>query len=419
MTTASTATPERPRVNSAAPFAPRPRPTVPAHILRSEAEALEVAERLRVQFAQEAGLRDREGYLPLAEIDAYSQSGLWALNVPKAYGGLGASYVTIAKVSALIAAGDSCIAQIAHNHLALVGHIDADGSEAQKQELFGLVLRGYRLGNAFSELHSKTVTAFETRARVDGDDVVVNGEKFYTTGALLAHIVPIVAVSEAGQGLLVFAERDAPGLTVSNNWSSFGQRTTASGGVKIEQVRVPRSRVIPIQAFENQTVAGAVSQIIQAAIDVGIARQAIDETIQFVRTQSRPWIDSGKDSAAEDVFTIQAIGDLKIKLHAAEALLERAGHSIDRAAAAPDAQSVAEATTATAEAKVLTTHIAIEATNRLFELAGTRATLVHHNLDRYWRNARVHTLHDPVRWKYFHVGNFYLNGVNPPRNAWN
>lgn len=419
MTTASTATPERPRVNSAAPFAPRPRPTVPAHILRSEAEALEVAERLRVQFAQEAGLRDREGYLPLAEIDAYSQSGLWALNVPKAYGGLGASYATIAKVSALIAAGDSCIAQIAHNHLALVGHIDADGTEAQKQELFGLVLRGYRLGNAFSELHSKTVTAFETRARVDGDDVVVNGEKFYTTGALLAHIVPIVAVSEAGQGLLVFAERDAPGLTVSNNWSSFGQRTTASGGVKIEQVRVPRSRVIPIQAFENQTVAGAVSQIIQAAIDVGIARQAIDETIHFVRTQSRPWIDSGKDSAAEDVFTIQAVGDLKIKLHAAEALLERAGHSIDRAAAAPDAQSVAEATTATAEAKVLTTHIAIEATNRLFELAGTRATLVHHNLDRYWRNARVHTLHDPVRWKYFHVGNFYLNGVNPPRNAWN
>lgn len=419
MTTTSTATPERPRVNSAAPFAPRPRPTVPAHILRSEAEALEVAERLRVQFAQEAGLRDREGYLPLAEIDAYSQSGLWALNVPKAYGGLGASYATIAKVSALIAAGDSCIAQIAHNHLALVGHIDADGTEAQKQELFGLVLRGYRLGNAFSELHSKTVTAFETRARVDGDDVVVNGEKFYTTGALLAHIVPIVAVSEAGQGLLVFAERDAPGLTVSNNWSSFGQRTTASGGVKIEQVRVPRSRVIPIQAFENQTVAGAVSQIIQAAIDVGIARQAIDETIHFVRTQSRPWIDSGKDSAAEDVFTIQAIGDLKIKLHAAEALLERAGHSIDRAAAAPDAQSVAEATTATAEAKVLTTHIAIEATNRLFELAGTRATLVHHNLDRYWRNARVHTLHDPVRWKYFHVGNFYLNGVNPPRNAWN
>lgn len=414
----STAT-DRPRVNSPVPFASRPRPAQPAHVIRSEAEAIAIAERLRDQFAQGAGLRDREGYLPIDELDAYSQSGLWALNVPQAYGGLGASYATIAKVSALIAAGDSSIAQIAHNHLALVGHIDADGSEAQKRELFGLVLRGHRLGNAFSELNSKTVTAFETRVRADGDDVVVNGEKFYTTGALLAHIVPIVAVTEEGEGALVFADRDAPGLTVTNNWSSFGQRTTASGGVRIEQVRVPRSRVIAIKAFENQTVAGAVSQIIQAAIDAGLARQAIKETIRFVRTQSRPWIDSGKDSAAEDVFTIQAIGDLKIKLHAAEALLERAGHAIDRAAAAPGAQSVAEATTATSEAKVLTTNIAIEAATRLFELAGARSTLVHHNLDRYWRNARVHTLHDPVRWKYFHVGNYYLNGVNPPRNAWN
>lgn len=410
---------QRPRVNSPEPFAPRPHPSTAAHVIRSEAEAIEIAERLRDQFGQEAGLRDREGYLPIDELNAYSQSGLWGINVPKAYGGLGASYATVARVSSLISAGDSSLAQIAHNHLALVGHVDVDGTDAQKKELFGLVLSGHRFGNAFSELHSKTVTAFETKVRADGEEVVVQGEKFYTTGALLAHIVPIVAITEEGQAALVFADRDAPGLTVTNNWSSFGQRTTASGSVKIEQVRVPKSRLIPITAFEQQTAAGAISQLIQAAIDNGIARQAIEETIRFVRTQSRPWIDSDKATAAEDVFTIQAIGDLKIKLHAAEALLERAGHIIDRAVAEPNERTVAEATTATSEAKVLTTNIALEATSRLFELAGTRATLAQHNLDRYWRNARVHTLHDPVRWKYFHIGNYYLNGVNPPRNAWN
>ena len=68
---------------------------------------------------------------------------------------------------------------------------------------------------------------------------------------------------------------------------------------------------------------------------------------------------------------------------------------------------------------MLTTQIAIEATNRLFELAGTRSTLAVHGLDRHWRNARVHTLHDPVRWKFFHVGNWYLNGTHPPRHPWN
>ncbi|MBK4992292.1 SfnB family sulfur acquisition oxidoreductase [Pseudomonas sp. S37] len=409
----------RPRVNSSEPFAPRPRPTKGAHRLASEEEAISIAHRLAQSFSEGAAERDREGYLPIDEIDQYSQSGLWSLTVPKAYGGLGASYATVAWVTAIISGADSSIAQIAHNHLSLVSHIALDGTEVQKRELFELVLQGYRFGNAFSELHSRTVAEFATTVVDDGEYVRVNGEKFYTTGALLAHIVPIVAVNDHGQGVLVFADRDTPGLSVVNNWSSFGQRTTASGAVKLDNVRVPRSRAIVVTAFDQHTAAGPVSQLIQAAIDVGIARRAIDETIDFVRHKSRPWIDSGKDRAADDPFTVQAIGDLKIRLHAAEALLERAGNKVDIALAIPGEQTVALATTVTAEAKVLTTAIAIEATNKLFELAGTRSTLQANNLDRHWRNARVHTLHDPVRWKYFHIGNYYLNQINPPRNAWN
>jgi alkylation response protein AidB-like acyl-CoA dehydrogenase len=118
------------------------------------------------------------------------------------------------------------------------------------------------------------------------------------------------------------------------------------------------------------------------------------------------------------LFTIHAIGDLKIRLHAAEALLEEAGLAIDEAKADSSEPKVALATVKTAEAKALTTEIAVLATNKLFELSGTRSTLAQHNLDRHWRNARAHTLHDPVRWKYFHVGNYYLNGLSPPRHPW-
>ena len=50
--------------------------------------------------------------------------------------------------------------------------------------------------------------------------------------------------------------------------------------------------------------------------------------------------------------------------------------------------------------------------------AGTRSTLAEHNLDRHWRNARTHTLHDPVRWKYSILGKYFLNGENPPLHAW-
>jgi len=415
----STATLDRPRVNSTAPFAARPRPAQPAHIIRDDAEAITAAHRLAAEFRKESALRDREGLLPLSELDAYSQSGLWGINVPKAFGGAGVSYATLAQVIRILAEGDSSLAQITQNHLALVAHIALDATPAQQAELFGLVLQGIRFGNAFSEKNSKTVAAFETTFKIEGDTAIVNGQKFYTTGALLAHIVPIVTVDPIeGKGYLAFADRNADGLTVVNDWSSFGQRTTASGSIQIVDVRVPLSRLVPVAAFDRPTAAGAISQIIQAAIDGGIAAGAIAETIAFVKNRSRPWIDSGKETAAEDPFTISAIGDLTLRLHAAEALLERAGRAIDLALAEPNEATVNAATLATAEAKVLTTEAAIAATNKLFELAGTRSTLAEHNLDRHWRNARVHTLHDPVRWKYYHLGNYHLNGVHAPRHAW-
>jgi SfnB family sulfur acquisition oxidoreductase len=249
--------------------------------------------------------------------------------------------------------------------------------------------------------------------------VVVQGTKFYATGALLAHLVPIVALDGEGRAWYAIAERDAPGLTVIDDWSSFGQRTTASGTVRIDGVRVPKSHLVPAwKGYAHPSADGAIFQIIQAAVDAGIARAALAETIDFVRTKSRPWIDSGLERASDDPHTIRIVGDLTIRLHAAEALLDRAGLAIDAAVAAPDADTVAAAQLAVAEAKVLTTEVALATTNTLFELAGTRSTLAEHNLDRHWRNARTHTLHDPVRWKYAIVGNHALNGVNPPFHAW-
>ena len=204
-----------PRVNSHDPIPPRPRPDRPADVIRTDEDAIATATRLAADFAVGAALRDREGLLPLPELDAYSQSGLWAINVPKAYGGPGLSYATLAKVIAIIAAADSSLAQITQNHLAINAHIDIDGTDAQKAEFFGWVLAGLRFGNAFSELNSKTVAAFETTIHYEGDEAVINGQKFYSTDALLAHIIPIVAVDPDGQGFLSFADRDAPGISIS------------------------------------------------------------------------------------------------------------------------------------------------------------------------------------------------------------
>lgn len=396
-----------------------PRPAEPAHVIRDDAEAIAVAERLAVLFEKDSARRDRERIWPVAELDAFSQSGLWSINVPKAFGGPDVSYATLAKVIEIISAADSSIGQVAQNHLGVVAAIRTVSDLEQQKLLFGEVLKGTRFGNAFSEFGSKRAVDFETRFTDAGDHVIVNGRKFYASGALLAHLVPIVALDDEGRAWYAIAERDAPGLTVIDDWTSFGQRTTLSGTVILDNVKVPKTHLVPgYKGYDKPTADGAIFQIIQVAVDTGIAKAAIEETVRFVREKSRAWVDSGVEHAWQDPYTIQAVGDLSLRLHAAQALLEKAGYAIDRAIADPTAESVAHAQIVTAESKILSTEVAIAATNKLFELAGTRSTLAEHNLDRHWRNARTHTLHDPVRWKYAILGNYVLNGVNPPLHAW-
>jgi len=396
-----------------------PRPKSPAHVVRSDGEAIEIAQALAKGFAATASERDRNRAKPIAELDAFSQSGLWSINVPKAFGGPEVSYATLAKVIEVISAADPSIGQIPQNHLGVVAAIRTVSEPHQQRELFDEVLKGVRFGNAFSEFKSKRAADFETTFVDKGDHVIVTGEKFYSTGALFAHLVPIVALDDQGRAWYAIADRNAPGLSVLDDWSSFGQRATFSGTTLIDNVRVPKTHLVPgYKGYDRPTADGAIFQIIQVAVDIGIAKNAIEETIALVRGKARAWVDSAAERASDDPYTIQAVGDLVLRLHAAQALLEIAGRAVDRGVENPTQGSVAEAQVAVAEAKVLSTEIAIASTNKLFELVGTRATLSELNLDRHWRNARTHTLHDPVRWKYAILGNYHLNGVSPPLHAW-
>ncbi|MFM0354702.1 SfnB family sulfur acquisition oxidoreductase [Paraburkholderia nemoris] len=391
-------------------------------VIADDAQAIAVAHELAGRLAQGAAARDTERRLPHEEIEWFSQSGLWAITVPKAYGGAGVSFVTLTEVIKIIAAADPSLGQLPQNHFGLVDVIALTGTEEQKKYFFAQVLGGKRFGNGFSEKGTKNVLDLKTSVTRDGGDYVVQGTKFYSTGALFADFVPVLGLDSERKGWLAYIPKGTPGLTVIDDWSGFGQRTTASGTVVLEGVRVPASHVLPAHRVSDfPTLNGPISQIIQAAIDAGIAKAALDDTLTFVRSRSRPWIDSGVERASDDPLTVREIGHLHIQLHAAEALLERAARVIDEIAAKPETteDDVARASVAVGEAKVLTTEIALLAGEKLFELAGTQSTLGEHNLDRHWRNARVHTLHDPVRWKYHLVGNYYLNGVKPARHPWN
>ena len=393
---------------------------LPAKVLSNDAQAIAAAHELAQLARLQAAQRDRQRKLPWAQIEHFTRSGLGSISIPREYGGPQVSFVTLAEVFKIISAADPALGQIPQNQVGILHSLLGSANPTQKQQLFQSVLDGWRIGNAGPERGTKNTLDIKARITAKGDGFVLNGQKFYSTGALFAHWVAVKALNDDGQQVLAFVPRGTPGLRIVDDWSGFGQRTTASGTVLLNNVPVEAQHIVENwRLAQTPNIQGAVSQLIQAAIDVGIAREAIDDSIRFVRERSRPWIDANVERASDDLYVIADIGKLKLELHAAEALLRKAGQVLDEVNAAPvDVASAARASIAVAEAKVLTTEISLLASEKLFELAGSHATLAEFNLDRHWRNARVHTLHDPVRWKYHAVGAYHLNGTVPARHSW-
>lgn len=386
--------------------------------LRSDFEAIETARALAADFATRASDRDANRTLPYDELDEIARSGLLAITVPAEYGGLDVSNAILAEVTAILSEADASIGQIPQNHFYILEALRADGSEDQKRYFFGRALAGDRFGNALSERGTKTVADYNTRITPEGPGYRVNGQKFYSTGVLFADWITVFALDPEDRLTMSFVAKGTEGIEIIDDWDGFGQRTTGSGTTILNNVYVNADAIVfHHKGFERPTTIGSVGQIIHAGVDLGIARAAFAETLDFVRTQSRPWKDSGVERAADDPLTIARIGEIAIKIEAATALIERAGRKVDVAQMDATEANVIDATLSVAAAKVLTTEVALAASTTLFELAGTSATRIGLNLDRHWRNARTHTLHDPVRWKAHVVGNYYLNGVVPPKNG--
>ncbi|MFC6080087.1 SfnB family sulfur acquisition oxidoreductase [Sphaerisporangium aureirubrum] len=389
------------------------------HVIGSDAEAVEVAAELSEYLAKDAAERDAGRRLPLAELDRLSDSGLLAITVPREHGGADVTAVTLAEVIRLLAQGDPNVAQIPQSHFVYVNVLRWQGTDEQRRFLYGEVLAGRRFGNAQSEAGTKHVQDYRTRLRADGEGgYVLTGEKHYSTGALFAHWIPVLAVGDDERLHVAYVPAGAPGLTVVDDWAGMGQRTTASGTVRLDGVRVPAERVVPHHlTFTGPQLHGAYAQLIHAAIDVGIAGAALRDAAEFVRTKSRPWFESGAATAAEDPLLVQRFGELTVRLRAAEALLAEAGRAVDTARAGLTDDSAAAASIAVAVAKAHSDGTAIELADAVFEVSGTRSSLEGLNLNRHWRNARTHTLHDPVRWKIQHIGRYTLNGTRPPRHG--
>ncbi|MFI6365061.1 SfnB family sulfur acquisition oxidoreductase [Nocardia sp. NPDC050630] len=391
---------------------------VVADRIESAAQAYSVAAQLASEFADGAAARDLGRELPFAEVDRLAASGLLAITVPAAFGGADLPPSAVAEVVRILAGADPNIAQIPHSHFVYLNLLRLAGTADQQARYFGQVLAGARIANAQSERGTATVADIATTVRPVGNRFRIDGVKFYCTGSLFADLLAVLTRLDDPEGrsglpageYIAYLPADTPGVRIIDDWNGIGQRTTGSGTIEFAEVLVePDQLIARSAAVHAPTGYGAYAQLLHAAIDTGIARGALSAATEFVRTSSRPWFESGVERAIDDPLLIQRFGELSVAVTAAEATLTAAGVAVDAAL-----ESVGAASLAVATAKVLADRAANEVSAALFEVGGTRSAAADLNLHHFWRNARTHTLHDPVRWKYQHIGRALLHDTAPP-----
>jgi SfnB family sulfur acquisition oxidoreductase len=386
-------------------------------VIASDQEAITAARAYADAIRPEAAARDRERRLPFEELRELARTGLLGMRVPASHGGAGVRSATVAEVFRVISVADPAIGQIPQNHVAFVDTIVRYGTPGQRDVFLAEFLRGARLGNALSERGGRNAREFATRLTPQGDGSYrLDGRKYYSTGALTAQWLPVFALDEHDEVAVAYVPREAPGVHVDQDWTAFGQRATFSGTTVLEDVHVEGEWVVrhALARTEPNTFA-AFGQLIHVAVDVGIARGALDDGVAFLRERARPWWEADVERAADDPQLVRLAGELDTQVRAAEALLARAADALDVADADPgDVDAVTEGRLAVAAAKAFAGETALHVASAMFDFSGASAADERHGLDRHWRNARTHTLHDPARSKHLHLGRHVIDGVAPP-----
>jgi len=395
----------------------------PAHLIASEREALDAASEFAAFLAEGVIERDRTGAVPREALAALDRSGLIGITVPREHGGAGVPPSVLAEVVRRIAAVDPAIAQAPQGHFMVIDILRLLGTPAQQSRLFAEVLAGGRLGPALAERGAQHAQMLGTRIVPAADGWSVSGRKYYTTGAITSRWLAVSALDPDERLVLAFMPRDDPAVRIDEDWNVMGQRATVSGTTVIDDCRVDRALWLEYwRAYESPQLLGARAQIVHAAIEVGIAGGALADARAFVRDRARPFFEAVNGGwarrASEDPHTIFRFGRLATQVRAAEQLLRWAGEELDAVGLHPaDEQEAARGSLAVAQAKAFGSEVAVLVASDLFALAGASAADERHDLSRHWRNARTHSVHDPVDWKYHHLGAYLLNDTIPPNHG--
>ncbi|MFJ4822535.1 acyl-CoA dehydrogenase family protein [Streptomyces bacillaris] len=383
----------------------------------SPAAWIERAAEVAAILATDAAARDKAGATPYTEVQLLKDSGLVTLLGPAEHGGGGQDWTTAYRVIREVAKADGSIGQLLGYHYLWNWAARLVGTREQWEHVEAEAVRHtWFFGGAVNPRDSDVVVT------EDGDDLVFTGAKTFSTGSKVSDVTVLEGVLEGtDRHIFAIVPSDSPGLTFHDDWDNIGQRLTESGGVTIDGVRTPWASAAGYVDKEFRprvynTLNVPTIQLVFISFYLGIAAGALETAATYTRTKTRSWLHGGYDKAVDEPYVIDTYGDLTAKLWAVEALADAVAAEGQRLHDAPDEvteQARGEFEVRVAAAKARATDVALEVTSRIFEVTGARATASAEGLDRFWRNIRTHTLHDPVAYKRREVGRHVLTGELP------
>ncbi|WP_322046582.1 acyl-CoA dehydrogenase family protein [Paraburkholderia sp. J67] len=389
-------------------------PDHPEPVLQDESP-LSVARRLAGHFALSAAERDARGGTPKAERDALRASGLLALSIPAAQGGLGANWATTLDVVRILARADSSLAHVFGFHHLMLATVRLFGAPAQWQALFEQTSRHrWFWGNALNPLDERTL------GHARSSWLEFSGQKSFCSGALDSEMLIVSARHAQTRAFLVAAvPTQRSGISIADDWNNFGQRQTDSGSVTFERVRVEHQEILSNPGPLSSPFAclrPLIAQLILTNIYLGIGEAAFEDARHYTLNEARPWPASNVARTDADPYILSQYGEFWLGLEAARALADRAAAGLDRAwsrGVRLDATERGELALAIAGAKVSAAQTGLDICTRMFDVAGARSTHGELRLDRHWRNLRTHTLHDPLAYKIREMGEWALKRTFP------
>ena len=395
-------------------------PSLPKTRLTVE-QLLERAEQLLPAIAAGAATRERERQLPFEAVAQIAAASLYTLRIPTRYGGPGGSVKDVIGLLVRIASVDSNVAQALRPGFGFIEGLlvsRGEGAEQERQLWFARYLQGAVLGNAGWEVGGAN-GAISARIVREGDHYRANGSKFYSTGSLYADWISAVALDEHDQPVSFILPRDREGLVLLDDFDAMGQRLTASGTTRLDNVQVYAHEVRTRTVEEGKrTLVTPFLQLFLASVQAGIARNALNDAVTFARHHARPIKHSSAEQSVDDPYVALSVGEISARAYTAEAVVLKAAEAIDRAWAAElDPVAVDEAAIEVAQAQYVAAECALEAAERVFDVGGASTTGRGHNLDRHWRNARTVANHNPRDWKAAAVGTWQLKGTPPPTSG--